>query len=203
MRLVPVEGSGIGLFVRSPGHIVTNHHVIAVADTITVAFGGVECCPATVVGTDPTTDLAVIHVSREQLPSPPVLADSSELRIGQFVIAIGNPFGLEQTLTFGVVGSLERIPQSPDGQFIGEVIQSDAAINLWNSGGPLLDLDGRVVGVTSQIISPSRASAGIGFSVPANTVARVVPELIESGRYPHPSLGVIGFDKSRSSPVFP
>ncbi len=198
MRPVPVGGSGSGFLYDRHGHIVTNYHVIADAETITVAFGGVDCCPATVIGTDPATDLAVIRVGRsgEDLPVPLVLANSSELVIGQFVVAIGNPFGLEQTLTFGVVSALERIIQSPDGQFIGEAIQSDAAINPGNSGGPLLDLDGRVIGVTSQIISPSRASAGISFSVPANTVARIVPVLIERGSYPHPSLELIGFDLS-------
>jgi len=198
MRPVPVGGSGSGFLYDLHGHIVTNYHVIADADTITVAFGGVDCCPATIVGTDPATDLAVIRVgrSREDLPTPLELADSSESEIGQFVVAIGNPFGLEQTLTFGVVSALERIIQSPDGQFIGEAIQSDAAINPGNSGGPLLDLDGRVIGVTSQIISPSRASAGISFSVPANTVARIVPVLIERGQYPHPSLELVGFDLS-------
>jgi S1-C subfamily serine protease len=112
------------------------------------------------------------------------------LRVGQFVVAIGNPFGLDRTLTVGVISSLGRVIQSPDGRFIGQAIQTDAAINPGNSGGPLLDLEGRVVGVNSQIISPSQASAGIGFAVPANTVARVVPALIAEGRYPHPSLGV-------------
>jgi S1-C subfamily serine protease len=117
------------------------------------------------------------------------LSSLSELRVGQFVVAIGNPFGLEQTLTFGVISALGRIIQSPDERFIGQVIQTDAAINPGNSGGPLLDLHGRVIGVNSQIVSPSRASAGIGFAVPVDTVALVVPELITQGRYPHPWLG--------------
>ncbi len=110
--------------------------------------------------------------------------------MGQFAVAIGNPFGLEHTLTVGVISSLGRIIQSPDGRFIGEAIQTDAAINPGNSGGPLLDLGGRVIGVNSQIVSPSRASAGIGFAVPANTVRRVVPQLIAHGHYLHLWLGV-------------
>ncbi len=110
--------------------------------------------------------------------------------MGRFVIAIGNPFGLQQTLTTGVVSSLGRIIEGPDGRFIGEIIQTDAAINPGNSGGPLLDLDGRVVGVNSAIISPSGASAGIGFAITMGTVKRVVPELIARGRYAHPWLGV-------------
>jgi S1-C subfamily serine protease len=124
------------------------------------------------------------------MPDPLVLADSDALQVGQFVIAIGNPFGLEQTLTTGVISALGRVIQSPeDNRFIGEAIQTDAAINPGNSGGPLLDLQGRVIGVNSQIISPSRASAGIGFAVSANTVRRVAPALVSQGVYPHPWLG--------------
>jgi S1-C subfamily serine protease len=119
-----------------------------------------------------------------------VLADSDRLRVGQFVVAIGNPFGLEETLTIGVISALGRVIQSPeDSGFIGEAIQTDAAINPGNSGGPLIDLRGHVIGVNSQIISPSRASAGVGFAVSANTVKRVAPELISRGYYPHPWLG--------------
>jgi S1-C subfamily serine protease len=118
------------------------------------------------------------------------LGNSEDLQVGRFVVAIGNPFGLEQTLTTGVVSSLGRVIQSPDGRFIGEIIQTDAAINPGNSGGPLLDLNGTVVGVNSAIVSPSGSSAGIGFAIPASTVRRVVPELITRGRYPHPYLGI-------------
>jgi S1-C subfamily serine protease len=110
--------------------------------------------------------------------------------VGQFVVAIGNPFGQAGTLTVGVISALGRIIESPNNRFIGEAIQTDAAINPGNSGGPLLDLRGRMIGVNSQIISPNRASAGIGFAVPSNTVKRVVPQLIAQGRYPHPWLGV-------------
>ena len=193
MRPVPVGGSGSGFLVDSSGHIVTNFHVIEYADEITVAFNGVECCRAEVVGTDPSTDLAVIRVEPIGLPDPLSLADSDQLRVGQLVIAIGNPFGLNQTMTLGIVSALERTIQSPDGRFVGEAIQTDASVNPGNSGGPLLDLDGRVIGVTSQIISPVRASAGVAFAISSNTVARVIPSLIATGSYPHAYLGISGF----------
>jgi len=193
MRPVPVEGSGSGFLFDDLGHIVTNYHVVEGAEQITVAFRGVECCPAEVVGLDPSTDLAVLRVRRTDLPTPLPLADSSQLRVGQLVVAIGNPFGLDTTMTFGIISALERVIRSPDGRFVGGAIQTDASINPGNSGGPLLDLTGRVIGVNSQIISPVRASAGLGFAIPANTVARVVPQLIATGRFPHPYLGFEGF----------
>ena len=191
---IPQEGTGSGFVYDERGHIVTNYHVVANAESVTVNLAGGQAYPAEIVGTDPSTDLAVIRIQADDLPKPLGLADSSRLRVGQFVVAIGNPFGLEQTLTLGVISSLGRVIQSPDDRFIGEAIQTDAAINPGNSGGPLLDLKGRVVGVNSQIISPSGASAGIGFAISANTVRRVVPELIARGRYPHPWLGVQIFD---------
>jgi len=191
MQPVPQEGSGSGFIIDRQGHIVTNYHVIEGADQILVNMADGQDYEAVLVGSDPANDLAVIRIDAAgDLPEPLVLADSDALRVGQFVVAIGNPFGLEQTLTTGVISALGRIIQSPeDNRFIGEAIQTDAAINPGNSGGPLLDLTGRVIGVNSQIISPSRASAGIGFAVSANTVRRVVPELIARGYYPHPWLG--------------
>jgi S1-C subfamily serine protease len=191
MQPVPQEGSGSGFIVDRQGHIVTNYHVIEGADQILVNMADGQEYEAEMAGSDPANDLAVIRIDAAgALPEPLVLADSDALRVGQFVVAIGNPFGLEQTLTTGVISALGRIIQSPeDNRFIGEAIQTDAAINPGNSGGPLLDLTGRVIGVNSQIISPSRASAGIGFAVSANTVRRVVPELIARGYYPHPWLG--------------
>jgi len=196
MMPVPTEGTGSGFLFDDRGHIVTNYHVVADADLVTVAFEGVKCCEAEIAGLGPSSDLAVLRVGRSNLPTPLELADSDKLQMGQFVVAIGNPFGLEQTLTFGVISALGRVIQSPDGRFIGEAIQTDAAINPGNSGGLLLDLDGKVIGVNSQIISPSRASAGIGFAVSSNTVRRVVPALIATGRFPHPYLGVSGFGLS-------
>jgi len=189
-RPVPQEGTGSGFLYDTEGHIVTNYHVVENAEELSVTLADGEVYPAEVVGVDPSNDLAVIHIEADNLPEPVVLGDSDNLRVGQFVVAIGNPFGLKRTLTVGVISSLGRVIQSPDGRFIGEAIQTDAAINPGNSGGPLLDLGGRVIGVNSQIVSPSRTNAGIGFAVPANTVRRVVPQLIAHGHYPHPWLGV-------------
>jgi len=190
MRPIPQEGTGSGFFYDHEGHIVTNYHVVENAEELTVTLADGRTFPAEIVGTDPSTDLAVIRIDAEGLPEPIPLGDSDQLQVGQFVVAIGNPFGQEGTLTVGVISALGRVIESPDGRFIGEAIQTDAAINPGNSGGPLLDLQGRVIGVNSQIISPSRASAGIGFAVSSNTVRRVAPHLIAEGRYPHPWLGV-------------
>jgi S1-C subfamily serine protease len=189
-RPVPQEGTGSGFFYDAEGHIVTNYHVVENAEELSVTLADGRVYPATTVGEDPTNDLAVIRIEADDLPRPISLGDSDGLRVGQFVVAIGNPFGQLGTLTMGVISALGRIIESPDGRFIGEAIQTDAAINPGNSGGPLLDLRGRLIGVNSQIISPDQASVGIGFAVPANTVRRVVPELIAHGRYPHPWLGV-------------
>lgn len=191
LRAMPQEGSGSGFVYDDRGHIVTNFHVIEGASELHVTFFDETRVPAEVVGFDPSNDLAVIKVD----VAPDVLrviplGDSDRLKVGRFLVAIGNPFGLQQTLTTGVVSSLGRIIEGPDGKFIGEIIQTDAAINPGNSGGPLLDLEGRVIGVNSAIVSPSGASAGIGFAIPVGTVKRVVPELIARGRYAHPWLGV-------------
>ena len=187
---VPQEGTGSGFIYDAEGHIVTNYHVIEDAEELSVTLADGTTYSAEIVGEDPTNDLAVIRIDADDLPRPVPLGDSDILRVGQFVVAIGNPFGLERTLTAGVISSLGRVIKGPENNFIGEVIQTDAAINPGNSGGPLLDLQGRVIGVNSQIVSPSQANAGVGFAVPANTVRRVVPELIARGRYPHPWLGI-------------
>jgi S1-C subfamily serine protease len=190
-RPVPQEGTGSGFVYDTDGHIVTNYHVVEGAQELNVTLPDETTIPATVVGTDPSVDLAVIKVDVAPESLHPVpLGDSDALRVGHFVVAIGNPFGLERTLTVGVVSALGRVIQSPDNSFIGEIIQTDAAINPGNSGGPLLDLSGRVIGVNTSILSPSQASAGIGFAVPVSTVRRVVPELIARGYFPHPWLGV-------------
>ncbi|MGB9775232.1 MAG: S1C family serine protease [Anaerolineae bacterium] len=190
MQPIPQEGTGSGFFYDDQGHIVTNYHVVENAESVVVTLADGRSFPAEIVGVDPSSDLAVIRIRAENLPAPLPLADSSQLRVGQFVIAIGSPFGQVGTMTLGVISALGRVIQSPDGRFIGEAIQTDAAINPGNSGGPLLDLQGQVIGVNSQIISPSQASAGIGFAVSSNTVRRVVPHLIAEGRYPHPWLGI-------------
>ncbi len=187
---VPQEGTGSGFIYDDEGHIVTNYHVIEDAEELSVTLADGDTYSAEVVGEDPTNDLAVIQIDAEGLPQAVPLGNSDALTVGQFVVAIGNPFGLERTLTVGVISSLGRVIKGPENNFIGEVIQTDAAINPGNSGGPLLDLKGRVIGVNSQIVSPSQANAGVGFAVPANTVRRVVPQLIAWGRYPHPWLGI-------------
>jgi S1-C subfamily serine protease len=192
MGSVPEEGTGSGFVYDTQGHIVTNYHVIENADELLVTLAGGQVYTATVVGSDPANDLAVLSIDAGQdLPAPLVLGDSDRLRVGQFVVAIGNPYDLQQTLTTGVVSALGRVIESPENnQFIGEAIQTDAAINPGNSGGPLLNLEGQVIGVNSQIVSPSGASAGIGFAVSVNTVRRVVPALIAQGYYAHPWLGM-------------
>jgi S1-C subfamily serine protease len=193
MGAVPQEGSGSGFVYDNEGHIVTNYHVVENAEELLVTLADDQTYEAQIVGSDATNDLAVIRIvdGAAELPDPLALGDSNSLRVGQFVLAIGNPFGLEQTLTTGVVSALGRVIQSPeDNRFIGEAIQTDAAINPGNSGGPLLDLSGQVIGVNSQIISASGTSSGVGFAVSASTVRRVVPQLITNGGYRHPWLGV-------------
>jgi len=191
MRVVPQEGSGSGFVYDKGGHIVTNYHVIEGADELSVTLADETNVPAEIVGVDPANDLAVIKVDADpSLLHPVPLGESQSLRVGQFVVAIGNPFGFERTLTVGVVSALGRVIESPDQSFIGEIIQTDAAINPGNSGGPLLNLMGSVIGVNTAIVSPSQASAGIGFAVPVDTVKRVVPSLIERGYYPHAWLGI-------------
>jgi S1-C subfamily serine protease len=191
LRTVPQEGSGSGFVYDTAGHIVTNYHVVEGAEELFVTLADETQVPAQIVGVDPSNDLAVIRVDvLGDTLQPMPIGQSDGLRVGQFVVAIGNPFGLERTLTVGVISALGRIIESPDERFIGEIIQTDAAINPGNSGGPLLNLRGEVIGVNTAIFSPSQASAGIGFAVPVNTVRRVVPELVARGRYPHPWLGV-------------
>jgi S1-C subfamily serine protease len=191
MQPVPQEGAGSGIVYDKEGHIITNYHVIEDATELLVTLPDETTVAAQVVGVDPSNDLAVLKVDvAPELLHPIPLGQSSDLRVGQFVVAIGNPFGFERTLTVGVVSALGRVIESPDERFIGEIIQTDAAINPGNSGGPLLDLAGQVIGVNTAIFSPSQASAGIGFAVPVDTVRRVVPELIARGYFPHPWVGL-------------
>ncbi len=192
-------GQGSGFVYDSNGHIVTNFHVVAEAEQVRVVFADGTSLQAEIVGTDPGSDLAVLRVKglpESALPLP--LADSDALRVGQTVVAIGNPFGLQGTMTAGIVSALGRsLPSqartaSGDRFNIPNVIQTDAAINPGNSGGPLLNLNGEVIGVNTAIESPVRQFAGVGFAVPSNTIARIVPVLIEDGRYQHPWLGIAG-----------
>lgn len=188
-------GSGSGFLWDEAGHVVTNDHVISEASGATVQLADGRSLQARVVGRAPSHDLAVLRIAAEDLPGPLPRPEPGQgaLEVGQSVLAIGNPFGLDWTLTTGIVSALDRDLPGDRGRTIRGLIQTDAAINPGNSGGPLLDARGRLVGVNTAIFSPSGASAGIGFAVPVSTVARVVPQLIETGRYSPPSLG-LGFD---------
>ena len=185
-------GQGSGFVYDAQGHIVTNNHVVEGGGQIVVSFADGRSMPAQLVGTDPDSDLAIIRVDvpASEL-SPITLADSDQLKVGQMVIAIGNPFGLSGTMTTGIISSLDRELNGSQ-YIIPDVIQTDAAINPGNSGGPLLDLQGRVIGVNSAIRSASNSSSGIGFAVPANIVQAVAPQLIGSGSVAHPWLGISG-----------
>lgn len=198
-----LQGLGSGFVWDDEGHIVTNNHVVADADRISVTFHDGTTVPGKVGGTDPDSDLAVVkvEVSAEQL-KPVQVADSTQVKVGQLAVAIGNPFGLQGTMTVGFVSALGRLlptesenPSAPT-YSIPDVIQTDAPINPGNSGGVLLDSQGNVIGVTSAIISPAGANAGIGFAIPSAIVQKVVPALIETGHYEHPWLGVSGVSLS-------
>ena len=193
---LPQQGEGSGFVYDREGHIITNNHVVASADTVQVTFADDVSLPARVVGTDPDSDLAVIQIDPAGLNLVPLpLGDSEALKVGQRVIAIGNPFGLQGTMTLGIVSALGRLlptgGSSTTGRYnIPDVIQTDAAINPGNSGGPLLNLAGQVVGVNAAIESPVRGNAGVGFAIPASIVRKVVPALIAQGSYQHPWLGI-------------
>ena len=185
------QAQGSGFVIDDEGHIVTNQHVVDGATSISVLFWNGETASATLVGSDPSTDLAVIKVdASESLLHPLELADSSEVAVGDGVLALGSPFGLEGTLTTGVVSALHRQMPAPNQYAINDAIQTDAAINHGNSGGPLLNLDGDVIGVNSQIESASGGNDGVGFAIPANTVKSIVAQLLDGGRVSHAYLGV-------------
>jgi S1-C subfamily serine protease len=187
------EGAGSGFVLDDEGHILTNYHVIENAEQIEVTFSDETTLPAELVGIDPRNDIAVIKVEPTVALQPVELGESSTLQVGQRAIAIGNPFGeFSRSLTTGVVSALNRTIEGPEGLTISGMIQTDAAINRGNSGGPLLDSAGRVIGINSAIFSPSGTNAGVGFAVPVDTVKRVLPDLLELGRYRHPWLGIRG-----------
>ena len=184
-------GAGSGFVLDADGHIVTNNHVIEGAERILVQFADDTSIEAEVVGADADSDLAVIQVDvPEGLLKPVELGDSSALRVGQRAIAVGNPFGFEQTMTTGIISAVGRVVRQESGFSLPQLIQTDAAINPGNSGGPLLDSKGRVIGVTTLIFSRTGSNAGVGFAVPVDTVKRVVPALIANGRYADPWLGI-------------
>jgi S1-C subfamily serine protease len=198
VREVP-RGTGSGFVWDDQGHIVTNYHVVAGARVAKVRLSDQRTFDAKLVGVSPDNDLAVLRiVVPERKPAALPLGSSRDLLVGQRVVAIGNPFGLDHTLTTGVVSALDRSLDGEDGRTVHHLIQTDAAINPGNSGGPLLDSAGRLIGVNTAIYSPSGASAGIGFAVPVDTVNRVVPELIAFGQYIRPSLGISIVDRVSS-----
>ena len=185
------RGTGSGFIWDEQGHIVTNMHVIAGAAEAAVKLADGRDYPAALVGVSPAHDIAVLRISFTGKPLVPVaIGTSDDLRVGQKVFAIGNPFGLDWTLTTGIVSALDRSLDSDQGRVIRHLIQTDAAINPGNSGGPLLDSAGRLIGVNTAIYSPSGVSAGVGFAVPVDTVNRVVPQIIAQGHYSPPSFDV-------------
>lgn len=190
------QGTGSGFIVdKEKGFIVTNFHVISVGNSITVTLSDSQSYNVQIVGQDPNNDIALLR-----LVDPPSnlveleLGDSSTLEVGQHVLAIGNPFGLERTLTDGIISSLGRTIRSEAGNLIEDIIQTDAAINPGNSGGPLLDTAGRVIGINTAIVSQTGNSAGIGFAVPINNIKKALPQLIKYGKVLRPKLGVVIHD---------
>ncbi|MBK9528955.1 MAG: trypsin-like peptidase domain-containing protein [Acidobacteria bacterium] len=183
------KGNGSGSVIDSNGHILTNFHVIEGAQKLTVSFGGDKLYPARVIGGDPDTDLAVIKIEPPAGMTIVPLGDSDKLVVGQKVLAIGNPFGLDRTLTTGVISGLQRPIRARNNRPIDAAIQTDASINPGNSGGPLLDKYGRMIGINSQILSPAGGSVGVGFAVPVNTAKRIVPQLLQFGEVRRPKLG--------------
>ena len=187
----PVEGAGSGSVIDARGHILTNFHVIEGAQQIRATLFNGETYDAALVGQDPVNDIAVIKISAPEEQLFPIRwGDSSRLRVGQRVIAIGNPFGLERTMTLGIVSSLNRSLPSRGGRSLKSIIQIDAALNRGNSGGPLLDSRGRLIGMNTAIASSTGENTGVGFAIPVNTLARVVPQLIQNGRIVRPDLGI-------------
>jgi S1-C subfamily serine protease len=185
------RGTGSGFIWDESGHVITNYHVVENASEATIRLSNGKDYSASLVGSSPAHDLAVLKINISQKLSPPLpIGSSHDLRVGQKVFAIGNPFGLDWTLTNGIVSALDRSLTEENGVTVEHLIQTNAAINPGNSGGPLLDSAGRLIGINTAIYSPSGASAGIGFAVPVDTVNRVVPQLIRKGKYTRPALGI-------------
>lgn len=190
------QGAGSGFLWDKAGHVVTNFHVIEGARSIHIQLHAGEPIPARVIGGARRYDIAVVKLSDVPAGLRPLpLGTSRPLQVGQAAYAIGNPFGLERTLTMGIVSALERRLPTAEGREVRGVIQTDAAVNPGNSGGPLLDSSGRLIGVNTAILSGSGTSAGVGFAIPVDLVARVVPQVISSGRASHPGLGIVAADE--------
>ena len=198
----PTQALGSGFVIDKAGHIVTNYHVIEGANDISVSFSNRDTVKARVVGSDQSTDLAVLLVNENASALTPLtLGDSDRVQVGDEVVAIGNPFGLDRTATAGIVSALQRGIEAPNGFTIDHAIQTDAPINHGNSGGPLLDTQGQVIGVTSQIEtgdSTTSGNVGIGFAVPSNTVKNVVAQILRTGKVAHAYLGISGEDITSS-----
>jgi len=186
-----VQGLGSGWVFDDAGHVVTNEHVVNGAENVTVVFQDGTEVPARVVGTDPSTDVAVLELEEEHESAPLPLGSTSSLQLGDTVIAIGSPLGLQGTVTAGIVSGLGRDIQAPNQFTIDGAVQTDAALNHGNSGGPLLDASGRVVGMNAQIASETGANSGIGYAIPVETVEQIADQLIASGKVEHPYLGVV------------
>ena len=189
--------TGSGILMDSDGHVLTNAHVVDGSSSVTVKFGDGEALPAKVLGVDDSTDVAVLEVDPAKVDAKPLeLGDSDAVKVGDGAIAIGNPYGLDRTVTSGIVSALQRQISAPNGFTISDVIQTDAAINPGNSGGPLIDADGRVIGINSQIAtgSGSSGSVGIGFAVPIDTAKNVAGQIIDGGSVEHAYLGIEGAD---------
>jgi S1-C subfamily serine protease len=188
------QGTGTGFLWDDRGHVITNYHVIEGVQAAYVRLANQRSYEATLVGVSPEYDIAVLRIGSRGGVAPVPIGTSADLRVGQKVLAIGNPFGLDYTLTTGVISALNRTINSEDGRAIENLIQTDAAINPGNSGGPLIDSAGRVIGMNTAILSATGHSAGIGFAVPVDTINRVVPRLIAYGRYVRPTLGILSDD---------
>jgi 2-alkenal reductase len=195
-------GAGTGFVWDDAGNIITNAHVVGTSDRVMIRTAAGNVMSAQVVGRAPNQDLAVVRLSgRGSLPPPVAIGSSADLKVGRSVFAIGNPFGLDQSLTTGIISALKRRMPTAGGREVTDVIQTDAAINPGNSGGPLLDSAGRVIGVNTAILSPSGTNAGVGFAIPVDTVNRVVPELIRTGRMPTPGIGIVAAPEAAATRV--
>jgi len=192
--------TGTGFVWDQAGHVVTNDHVVEGANAIAVRLASGEAVRADIVGVAPNYDLAVVRLSGvRRMPPSIAVGSSADLKVGQSAFAIGNPFGLDQSLTTGIISALKRRLPTSGGREISNVIQTDAAINPGNSGGPLLDSAGRLIGVNTAIFSPSGSNAGIGFAIPVDVVNRIVPELIRNGRVPTPGIGIVAASEAATT----
>ncbi|HEX3496403.1 MAG TPA: trypsin-like peptidase domain-containing protein [Methylocella sp.] len=194
--------TGTGIIWDGAGHVITNYHVIKGTDQFAAHLSSGESVPVRVIGTAPNYDIAVLQLERTQTPLRPIaIGDSAELQVGQSVFAIGNPYGLEQTMTAGIISALRRTMPTAEGHEISGGIQTDASLNPGNSGGPLLDSSGRLIGVTSMIISGSGASAGVGIAIPVDVVNRVAAQLIRTGHMPTPGIGIAAASEAAAAQI--